>query len=382
VTPKLVLITEIIAPYRIPVFNELAKRPEVDLHVIFLSETDPILRQWQVYKQEIKFHYDVLPSWRQRFGRHSLLLNRGIRSILRRLKPDVMIAGGYNYPACWSAAYWAQANQVPFLLWTESTAHDHRHNYLLVEWMKKRFLDLCAAFLVPGQSSLNYLKQLGVSENRISSAPNAVDTALFSNFAEAARRNSSAVHARYHLPAKYFLFVGRLIKEKGVFDLLDAYSPFDPEIRRNIGLVFVGDGSARQSLIEQAAQIKPGTIQVLGFLPREELAQIYGLAEAFIFPTHSDPWGLVVNEAMACGLPVVATGAAGCVLDLLVNEENGFVVEPHDPAALAAAMKNLAANPERRSQMARNSRQRIEAYSPAAWAEGVINAVRSVRGLR
>src|SRR5580658_7913764 len=87
---KLVIITEIIAPYRIPVFNALAQRPEIDLHVLFLSENDPTLRQWRVYKDEIKFHYDVLPSWRRRLFGYNMLFNRGVRSALSRLKPDVV----------------------------------------------------------------------------------------------------------------------------------------------------------------------------------------------------------------------------------------------------------------------------------------------------
>jgi glycosyltransferase involved in cell wall biosynthesis len=375
---KLVLITEIIAPYRIPVFNALAQRPEVELHVVFLSENDPTLRQWQVYKNEIKFHYDVLPSSRLRLGRHNLLLNRGVRSTLSRSKPDVVIAGGYNYSACWSAAYWAKARSVPFLLWAESTIHDQRRNYALVELIKKRFLNMCTAFIVPGKSSLHYLQHLGIAEQRIITAPNAVDTNLFSNLAEAARRDEANRRAHSHLPAKYFLFAGRLIKEKGVFDLLDAYSQLGPEIRRDIGLVFVGGGSSRPELVDRASQIQPGKIQFPGFLHREELAQVYGLAEAFIFPTHSDPWGLVVNEAMACGLPIVSTTVAGCTPDLVEDGSNGFVVEPCDPSGLASAMNTLATNPEMWAAMGRKSRERIELYSPETWAEGMVKAVQSV----
>ena len=71
--PRLVILTEIISPYRIPLFNALVCRNEVDLHVIFLAETDPTLRQWRVYKDEIKFSYQVLPSFRKRIGRYNLL---------------------------------------------------------------------------------------------------------------------------------------------------------------------------------------------------------------------------------------------------------------------------------------------------------------------
>ena len=98
---KLVLLTEIIAPYRIPVFNCLAEIDDIDLHVIFLAETDPTQRQWLVYKDEIRFSYEVLPSWRRRFGRHNVLLNRKLRPALQRARPDVIVCGGYNYLAAW-----------------------------------------------------------------------------------------------------------------------------------------------------------------------------------------------------------------------------------------------------------------------------------------
>ncbi len=374
---KLVIITEIIAPYRIPVFNGLAQRSEVGLHVIFLSENDPTLRQWRVYEDEIRFHYDVLPSWRRRLAGYNVLLNRGMRSALSRTAPDVVLCGGYNYMASWAAAYWARSHRVPLLLWSESTAFDLRRRYRAVELVKTHFLSLCTAFVVPGISSLNYLKELGIEEQRISTAPNAVDNLLFSKLAESARQHQAQVQARRHLPDRYFLYVGRLVKEKGVFDLVDAYAQLKPEMRSKLGLVFVGDGPDRQELMTRASKIS-GTIQFLGFAHREELPEIYALAEGLIFPTHSDPWGLVVNEAMACSLPVVVTTVAGCTLDLVQNGWNGFVVPPSNASQLAIAMENLASDSALRVQMGRRSRERIESYSPAAWANGVVKAVQSL----
>lgn len=376
--PKLVIITEIIAPYRIPVFNALAQRSEVDLRVIFLSENDPTLRQWRVYKEEIRFHYDLLPSWRRRLAGYNVLLNRGMRSALSRIAPNVVLCGGYNYLASWAAAYWGRSHRVPLLLWSESTAFDLRQRYRVVEFVKTHFLSLCTGFVVPGISSLEYLRELGIGEQRISTAPNAVDNSLFSKLAESARQDESSVRARRHLPDRYFLYVGRLVEEKGVFDLVDAYAQLKPEMRCKVGLVFVGDGPDRQGLMRRASKIS-GTIQFLGFAHREELPEIYALAEGLIFPTHSDPWGLVVNEAMACALPVIVTTVAGCTLDLVQNDWNGFIVPPRNASQLAIAMENLASDSARGVQMGRRSRERIEEYSPAAWADGVVKAVQSVR---
>jgi glycosyltransferase involved in cell wall biosynthesis len=376
--PKLVIVTEIIAPYRIPVFNALASRPEIDLHVMFLSENDATLRQWRVYKDEIKFQYEVLPSWRQRLGRYNVLLNRGVFSALNKIRPDVVLCGGYNYLASWQCARWAGVHGVPLLLWSESTALDRRRGHRIVEFMKRRFLSLCKAFVVPGRSSLQYLNALGIPDERIFAAPNAVDSRLFVALAQEARRGESQVRAGLSLPLRYFLYVGRLVRAKGVFDLVEAYAQLDDEMRARFGLVFVGDGADRSELMERASQIPPGTIQFPGFVQREGLADFYALADVLIFPTHSDTWGLVVNEAMSCGLPVIATNVAGCVADLVQDGWNGFVVPPRDPAQLAAQMARLAGDSRLRVDMGSRSRERVAAYSPAAWAEGLVKVVESV----
>jgi len=376
--PKLVIVTEIIAPYRIPVFNALAQRRELDLHVVFLSENDPTIRQWRVYTDEIEFQYDVLPSWRRRLGKYNVLINRGVLSTLNKLRPDAVLCGGYNYLTSWQAAYWARFHRVPLLLWSESTALDQRHGHRPVEFLKAQFLRLCRSFVVPGRSSSKYLKDFGISDQLIFTAPNAVDVTLFSKPAKQARRNEFEVRARRSLPSRYFLFVGRLVKAKGVFELLETYAQLDTEIRDKVGLVFVGDGPDRPALMERAARIAPGTIQFPGFIQREGLSDFYALADALIFPTHSDTWGLVVNEAMSCGLPVIVTGVAGCVADLVQDGWNGFVVSPKDRAALASAMTRLATDSVLRAEMGSRSRERIEAYSPEAWAEGLVNAVESL----
>jgi glycosyltransferase involved in cell wall biosynthesis len=375
--PKLLIVTEIIAPYRIPVFNALALRPEVDLHVVFLSENDPTLRQWRVYRDELKFPYDVLPSWRRRFGRYNVLLNRGVLSALNKIKPDVVLCGGYNYLASWEAAWWAKLHRVPLLLWSESTASDNRRRHRLVEFMKARFLNLCRAFVVPGKSSLQYLKELGIGEERIFIAPNAVDVELFEGLTEAARHDELEVRARHSLPSRYFLCVGRLVRSKGVFELLDAYAQLSDEIRAEVGLVFVGDGADRSELMEQASRMASATIRFPGFVHREGLPEFYSFADALVFPTHSDTWGLVVNEAMSCGLPVIVSSVAGCAADLVQDGWNGFVVRPCDPSRLADAMKRLACDSELRMEMGSRSAQRVEAFSPAAWAEGLVRVVES-----
>lgn len=371
---RLVLITEIIAPYRIPVFNALAARAEIDLHVVFLSETDPSLRQWDVYKQDIRFNHQVLPSFRRRIGRYHLLLNKGVAFTLKQLHPDVIICGGYNYIASWQAAYWAKRHRIPFLLWSESTASDSRRGHAAVEALKRHFLGLCTGFVVAGLASRDYFRQLGVPERLIFIAPDAVDNDFFRSRAESARNREVEIRQQLALPARYFLYVGRLVREKGVYDLLDAYAKLDAELRSEVSLVFVGDGFEKRALEERAATIVPGEVEFRGFLQREDLPSIYALAEALVFPTHSDTWGLVVNEAMACGLPVVASDVAGCVPDLVLDSITGVLVPSQAPARLSEAIHRLMASPEQTGLMGIHAAQKIGDYSPQACASGMADA--------
>jgi len=108
---------------------------------------------------------------------------------------------------------------------------------------------------------------------------------------------------------------------------------------------------------------------------KEQLPSYYAFADALVSPTHSDPWGLVVNEAMACSLPVITTSVAGCAADLVKDEWNGKVVPAQDPAQLAVAMKYLMSNPELKSVMGERSHERIAAFSPDCCAAGIARAI-------
>jgi glycosyltransferase involved in cell wall biosynthesis len=380
---RLVILTEIISPYRIPLFNTLAGNVEVDLHVIFLAETDPTLRQWQVYKDEIQFSYQVLPSWRQRWGPYNVLLNHGVGRALATCAPDVILCGGYNYVASWQALWWARAHKVPFLLWSESNAKDLRRGHAVIEFLKSSFLRKCSGFVVPGRAAQEYLcADKKIMEGALFTAPNAVDNDLFAAGASAARQNAAALRRELGLPKRYFLFTGRLVREKGVFELLSAYAKLNESIRGQVGLVLVGDGVSRRQLEQQATSISPGAIKFAGFAQREQLAIYYGLAEMLVLPTYADTWGLVVNEAMACGLPVILSQSAGCASELMREHWNGLLVPPRDVPSLTFAMSSLAEQPDLCVAMGANSAKHIARYSPTEWSRGIAQMIEAEAGGR
>lgn len=376
---RLTLITEIISPYRVPVFNELAARDDIDLHVIFLSHSDPTLRDWRVPINDIRFRYEVLPALRKRVGGYHVLFNRGLKRALETSRPDVILCGGYNYLASWQAVHWARRNRIPFLLWFESTQADYRNNHGLVEVLKRKFLDRCCGFVVPGKSSESYLQSLGVNSRAIFVAPNAVDNELFSKGATASRQDEATYRRRAALPERYIVCVARLVPSKGVFDLLEAYAKLEESVRASVALVYVGDGVAKSELERRAALIKPGDVRFAGFIQIDQLPTYYALALASVFPTHSDTWGLVVNEAMACGTPVIATEVAGCVQDLIQDGINGRVIPGQDISKLADAMHVLATESELRENMGRRCSEVITKFSPVSCAAGIARASMAVR---
>jgi glycosyltransferase involved in cell wall biosynthesis len=371
---RVAILTEIISPYRIPVFNALANQEDLNLHVVFLSVTDARLRQWRIYRDEIGFSYEVLRSCRWRAGKHNVLLNWGLRRSLRKFSPDAIICGGYNYFSFWNASWWARRHAAELILWSESSRCDARAGAGWVESLKASFLAQCDRFVVPGSAAREYLKLLGSPSQSISIAPNAVDNGWFQSQASWIRARAPEFRILLGVPSRFLLFAGRLVREKGVFDLLEAYAGLKADLRARVALVFAGDGTCRTELERRAKRISPGRVDFRGFLHREELACVYALAEGLILPTHSDTWGLVVNEAMACGLPIVVTSVAGCSSDLVRDGWNGYVVAPRDVENLHGAIDRLVRNPDHAGQMGMRSAQRIVDYSPEACAQGLAAA--------
>lgn len=344
---KFALITEIPAPYRIPLFNALAER--VDLLVLFLAVEDPRRPFYDLHEQEWRFEHDVLPGRSLRPGGRWTVLNHGLGSRLRRFAPDALGAGGWNQPAFVRALAYAKAHRVPILSWVESTAGDARSGRAPVELAKRVLVRAYDGFFVPGQASFDYVRSFGVGADRIAIAPNAVDASVF----DGPREPSDGTMR--------FLYVGRLDPEKGLDVLLRAFEEVPGE------LVLVGSGTAEAELRARAGD----RVRFTGSLPRDEVAAWYRRADAFVLPSRSEPWGMVLNEAATAGLPLVATEGVGAARELVEHGVNGFRVPAEDERALAEALRRLADDGAFRSAAGARSRELVGRLTPQAWAEGV-----------
>lgn len=362
---RIALLTEIPAPFRLPLFNALAAVGDVDLRVLFLSANDP-RRNYPLYEREIAFGYDVLSGRDVLAGGRWLVVNAGVLGRLRRLRPDVVVVGGWNQPAFWQAAGYARKARAPLVVWVESTARDERSGRAPLELAKRAMLRAAAAALVPGAAAAEYVASLGVPPERIAVAPNAVDLELFGARVAAERERGGALRKELGLDRCTFLCVSRLSREKGVDVLVRAFDGVPGE------LVLVGDGPD----LELVRSLAGPTVRLLGRIERDDLLRWYAAADAFVMPSRSDTWGMSMTEAAAAGLPLVATEAPGAAYDLIEEGVNGFRVPVDDVEALGRALARVATDGRFREHAHARTLELTRHYTPRAWAEAVASLAR------
>jgi glycosyltransferase involved in cell wall biosynthesis len=243
--------------------------------------------------------------------------------------------------------------------------------------VKGRIVRLFDAALVGGQSHVDYLRGLGFPQDRVFSGYDVVDNEYFARNTVAVRQNSAALRHDLNLPERFFLAAARFVPRKNLDRLLTAYAAY----RKTAGpdawkLVLLGDGPLRAELEAARGSLRlTNEVLMPGFIQYPELPKYYGLAGAFIHASSTEQWGLVVNEAMASGLPVIVSKSCGCARELVREGENGFTFDPRDTRRLADLILNLAASAEeRREAMGQSSREIIKAFSPSQFAEGAQRA--------
>ena len=333
--PRVLVLSEIPTPYRLPLYRLLARSGAVSLEVVFLAEGEPD-RPWQLDDLFAEVPHRVLkgvaPRIRTRRNTFVYELNPGILRLLRSEPWDVVVIGGYAVFAEQVAIAWAQATRTPYVLHSESHLGKPRRRTVRAakSLVVPRVVRGAAAGLAVGTRAARYLEAYGMPPGRIRIVPNTVDVAAFRARAEAARGDAAGWRARLGLPERFLLFAGRLVEAKGLLDLLRALDTLGDDSPM---LIVAGDGPLRDE-VERSSHALP-----LGFQDEDALIALYALADAFVLPSHDEPWGVVVNEALACGTPVVVTDAVGAAEDLVVDGVNGRIVPAGDVAALAAALR-------------------------------------------
>jgi len=299
---------------------------------------------------------------------------------LDKIKPAVVAIPGWIYADALSALAWCLHTGTPVTVMTESTVWDEPRK-AWKEWIKSRLVKLCSAGLAGGTPHAEYLTMLGLSEDQIFLGYDIVDNEYFSARAAEAKNKEAEVRKKFQLPEKFFLASARFIEKKNLFRLLDAYASYRKSVKvegksEAWSLVLLGDGELKKEIVSHIASLGLGDHVILpGFKQYEELPAYFALAGAFIHPSTTEQWGLVVNEAMACGLPVVVSNRCGCAQDLVREGVNGFTFDPQDVETLAGLMRKMAGPDFPLAAFGAESRRLIAAWGPEQFANGIYDAV-------
>jgi 1,2-diacylglycerol 3-alpha-glucosyltransferase len=267
------------------------------------------------------------------------LLNRELSSF----GPDAVAIPGWSGRAAFAAMDWCLRNATPAIVMSESSVHDKTRNGLR-ERIKCRYLSYCSAALVGGSKHAEYLRILGVPSDCIFLGYDAVDNTHFRLKAEKIRDQKSKGRQKPGLPEHFFLASARFVEKKNLPRLLEAYARYRVLAKSQAwDLVLLGDGFLRTLLSSRLSPLGLNAcVHLPGFMQYEELPDYYGSALAFVHASTTEQWGLVVNEAMASGLPVLISNRCGCAPELVQEGVNGFTFDPWDVELIARRMFQLS----------------------------------------
>ncbi len=376
--------------YHAPLFRELARR--LDLVVFYAHRQTPAGQAEAGFGVEFEWDVDLLSGYEHRF-----LRNVAPRPNVSRFSgcdaPDLakeIVAGGFDgflvtgwyLKAHWQAVRACRKAGLSVLVRGDSqlgsaaspvrrVAREVVHRWLL------RHFD---AFLYVGRRNRKYLEHFGVPESKLFFSPHCVDTEWFRERAHAARGQRHELRAVLGCSEgeALVLFVGKLIEMKRPLDLVEAAALLSRQGCR-LRVAFVGSGPLEEALQAQAEQCGANAVLV-GFRNQSQLPPLYAAADALVLPSDGrETWGLVVNEAMSCGVPAVVADAVGCAPDLVEPGVTGEVFRCGDVADLARALGRCLQR-GRTDAVVRALAERMARYSVAAAAAGIEQALASVVG--
>ena len=350
------------APYRIPLLNEIAALPGVELTVLV---TEPRAVEKRNGQQKFRFPYKMFATevlrGKNRFGdRIGFVISPGMVSHLWQRKYDVLVCLGWTMPNTVLARFVSALRHTPVILWDESIPHSPGTLKKTMLPMLRRYFGSFQGYLAASSWCREYMVEMGAVPERVVVFPQVADNVFFQSENARLRPQRDILKRVLGITtARVILFVGQLIPRKGVSNLMAVFESIAMQDEK-VSLVLVGEGELRDELqTQRAASRHADRIFIQAFAAQEELPTYYALADVFVLPSLYDTFGVVVNEAMASGLPVVTTQNVGAVADLVTDGVNGLVVAPGDANALMQALCALLQNDALRETMGRQSLERI-----------------------
>jgi glycosyltransferase involved in cell wall biosynthesis len=385
--PTLAVLFEDFGPYHVARIDALAVAArEVGSTVVGVRfRRESITYQWSPCELRIAVSRTLLPDGKRRFETSRIVL--AWCRVLREERVDIAFIPSYSPAVNALCLLTARIMGVRCVMMNDSWAATERANGLTLA-VKRMLLRLYDGALVAGVRHRDHFVRHGMDPTMIELGFDAVDNDFFSVGTDRIRAASVRMGG---LPSRYILNVGRMIPVKNLATLIDAYALLVRERSDMPALVLVGDGPCRRTLMHVAEEQgllvaerdfgsneAPPPAPAVVFFPfgqLDQLLEVYAFASVFVLPSHGETWGLVVNEAMASGLPVVVSERAGCVPDLVSQGENGFSFDPTDARALKDLLAQFVDSAELVEQFGRASRRIVGDFGPDRFASGALAVV-------
>lgn len=365
--PRILLLTASnLGPYHKARYEELATTLDLTVCKTPISEYE---RPWsEVQAANVTFQL-VAPF---EANMSTLQIWKRIHALMVGQSPDAVVTVGYNGRFVWLTTCIARLLKIPTLLYLVGWSEQRKRSFL-----KETFKRLYCTFfyseaLVTGSRARDYAAQLGIPYSRIFTIGNVIDN---DHFAERRKLSPQLVH----LATKpYFLTVARLSKEKNLNTLIEAYSQYVLD-GGSWHLVIAGTGPEEEKLRATIPESITDQVKLLGWVGYDELPALYQHAACFILPSLMETWGLVANEAMAAGLPILLSTQCGCLPELCIEGVNGYSFAPTDTATLVRLMHKVEQlSHERLCAMGDKSREIVGGFTLNTWRDAFTNAVEQV----
>ena len=357
--------------YQAPLLRHLAARPELDLTVFFLSDVSTRRHTDAGFGEAVEWDVPLLGGYRHVFLDPLWATDRinfvepVVRGLERHLQEggfDALWLHGWFHQANLRAARIARELGLPVFLRGESSRHGGGLKRRLKDAVQRRVLAGVDAFLSIGAKNRAFYESHGISPDRIFDVPYAVDNAFFRERTDRAAASRADLRAELELAPDrpVILYASKLSARKRPTDLLAAYRRLAKRGPKPAPyLLYVGGGEERGRLEELARGIDEDSIRFLGFQNQTVLPRYYDLCDVFVLPSVYEPWGLVVNEVMNAGRPVVVADRVGCAPDLVADGETGFTFPAGDSNALADVLERVLGDAELRHRVGTAAREHI-----------------------
>jgi len=384
--PKVLIVATHPIQYQIPWFQALAKRSDISLEVLFLSILDA---KQQGVGFGIAFEWDIplLDGYKSHTAKDYLkktgfngFVSQYLSSamlMLRVLQPDVVILTGWQTLPLLQLLLACKTLKIPCAVRGESNSLKPRP--VLTRIIHRQLLKIYDSFLVIGKSNRAFYLHNGVPAHKLFSCPYFIDNQRFLNTYHQWLGKKVTIRENWHIEASKvcFCYVGKLEPKKRILDLLEALRLLKMEAKHElVHLLVVGTGE----LMDEAKNIvikNDLPVTFAGFLNQSEIAKAYVASDCLVLPSdYGETWGLVVNEAMACGLPAIVSDRVGCGMDLVENGITGEIFPFGNTIALSESIYLASKNALWLKEMGENARQRIfDRYSIKELVEGTIASI-------